>query len=68
MKKKIKVSGMSCNHCKDNVKKTLETLDGLSYVDVNLENGEVSFDCDIFDEVLISSKIEEIGFDYEGEV
>ena len=39
----LKIEGMKCMHCVGTVKKTLETVDGLSDVAVDLENGEVRF-------------------------
>lgn len=35
----LKVSGMSCGHCKMKVEKALKTLDGVEDVQVNLEEG-----------------------------
>jgi len=42
----LKISGMTCMHCKMKVEKALKTLDGIEEVSVNLEAGsaEVSFD------------------------
>ncbi len=42
----IKVEGMKCQHCVANTKKALQELEGVSYVRVDLEQGEVSFDGD----------------------
>jgi hypothetical protein len=36
----IKISGMSCNHCVANVKKVVAKIQGVTEVDVNLEQGE----------------------------
>lgn len=38
MKKKILIEGMSCEHCVGHVKNALEGLDGVTSVEVSLEN------------------------------
>jgi copper chaperone len=40
---RIKVEGMSCQHCVSAVKKALESLQGVEAVQVDLEKGEVRF-------------------------
>lgn len=40
---RIKVEGMSCQHCVSSVREALEALEGISGVRVNLETGEVIF-------------------------
>jgi len=37
MKKKISIEGMSCNHCVNHVKEALSELNGVTSVDVSLE-------------------------------
>lgn len=39
---KIKVGGMMCDHCVATVKKSLEEIEGVSSVSVELKKGEVS--------------------------
>ena len=58
----FKVSGMTCSHCVESVKKTLMKLDGTKSVDINLESGEVVVESDIIDFVLIKKTIEDLGF------
>ena len=36
--KTIKIEGMQCNHCKMTVEKALNSIDGITKVEVNLEN------------------------------
>ncbi len=43
MEERIKVEGMSCQHCVSSVREALEALKGVSGVKVNLETGEVDF-------------------------
>jgi copper chaperone len=37
---KIKIEGMSCNHCKMAVEKTLSNIEGIDSFSVDLEKGE----------------------------
>ena len=37
MKKKINIEGMTCGHCVGRVNKALSAIDGVSEVDVNLD-------------------------------
>ena len=39
MKKTLKIEGMMCGHCKMRVEKALGAVDGVSSVEVNLEDG-----------------------------
>ncbi len=40
------VEGMSCGHCKSAVESALNSIDGVTSADVNLENGQVSVQYD----------------------
>lgn len=42
--KNIKIEGMSCRHCVMAVKKALEDIEGIANVEVDLANGEATFD------------------------
>ncbi len=46
MEKRLKVEGMSCQHCVGRVRKTIEAASGVSGVTVNLEDKEAVFSCD----------------------
>ncbi|TKB10735.1 heavy-metal-associated domain-containing protein [Desulforhopalus sp. IMCC35007] len=59
----IKISGMSCQHCVESVKKALEGLGGLKQVAVNLEAGEASFENSGIEREKIRAAISRIGFD-----
>ena len=50
----IKVKGMMCMHCVAHVKEALEKVDGVSSVEVSLENGEakVTLAKEVSEEVL----------------
>ncbi|MDR2731549.1 MAG: cation transporter [Treponema sp.] len=39
----FKISGMSCDHCKETVNRTIRGFSGVSDVNVNLQNGTASF-------------------------
>lgn len=58
----LKIHGMSCQHCVASTKETLEKIDGISDVDVNLETGEASFQGDI-DIQTVRDAITKIGFE-----
>jgi cation transport ATPase len=46
MKHTYKITGMTCNNCKASVEKYLSDIDHVSYVTVNLENGEAEVTMD----------------------
>ena len=59
----LKIKGMSCQHCVGSVKKTLESIAGLSLVTVNLEAGEATFENDNVIREEIRTAISKIGFE-----
>lgn len=63
MKIQLKVSGMSCGHCKMSVEKVLKEL-GASEVNVDLESGsvQISYDESTTTEEMIVNSIEEAGY------
>ncbi|EMI11230.1 copper ion binding protein [Anoxybacillus gonensis] len=61
----LQVQGMTCGHCKAAVTSALEQLDGVSRVEVHLQEGTVDVD---YDETKVSVEklkeaIEEQGYD-----
>lgn len=62
MKKKILIEGMSCNHCVAHVKEALEGLDGVTFIEVNLEKKYATVETNVSNEVL-KDAIEEEGYD-----
>lgn len=68
-RKVFKVEGMTCQHCVERVKRALYSLEGVSHVEVSLEEGrvEVHSDKDTPFHVL-KSAIEEWGYRVVGEV
>jgi len=61
----ILVEGMTCGHCVETVTQAVQSLKGISQVNIDLEKKQVSVD---FDETLtdldaISSKITGVGFE-----
>ena len=42
--KTVKIKGMTCNHCVMAVTRTLEKIDGVKNVKVDLHKGEATFD------------------------
>lgn len=59
----IKIEGMSCNHCVMAVTKTLEKIDGVSDVSVDLGAGVANYnETKPVDESLLRSEIEKAGY------
>ncbi|OPY10829.1 MAG: Copper chaperone CopZ [Syntrophus sp. PtaB.Bin001] len=65
--KKIKISGMSCNHCVMAATKALNSIEGIRDVKVDLTAGEATFEETApVDPEIIKKKISEAGFDVVG--
>ena len=61
---KIKVKGMTCNHCVMAVTRALSSVDGVKDVKVSLEAGEAVFEETIPVEMaIVKEKIEKAGFE-----
>jgi copper chaperone len=60
---RIKIKGMSCQHCVGSVKKALENVPGLSQIAVDLEAGEASFNNENASREEIRTAISKIGFE-----
>jgi len=62
--KTISIEGMQCNHCKMSVEKALNSIEGITSVEVNLENKNavIEFNKEIENDK-IKSVIEEAGFE-----
>lgn len=61
---KIKVSGMSCQHCAMAVTKALTTVEGVKNVQVDLSSGVVTFDDEKnVDSKLIAAAVNKAGYD-----
>ncbi|NOX32656.1 MAG: heavy-metal-associated domain-containing protein [Deltaproteobacteria bacterium] len=59
----LNVDGMSCGHCSGTVQRTLEEIDGISNVSVDLEGKKATFDADgsgLIDKAV--KKINEAGY------
>lgn len=65
MEKAYKVEGMTCNHCKANVERSLKEIDKVEQVQVDLDNGIALVQGQVED-LDIKSKIEEIGYRFKG--
>lgn len=62
---KLKISGMSCQHCVKTVTDALTTLEGVQRVKVNLRKGEavVRFDELYVNPVNLTDAITQVGFE-----
>lgn len=62
--KKIKIQGMTCQHCMAAVTKALSSIEGIDNVSVDLESGEATFEENIpVDPRIIREKIEDEGYE-----
>jgi hypothetical protein len=66
--KTVKVSGMTCNHCKANVQNNLSTIQGIENIEIDLESGIVKMSGEEINLEEVKSKVESIGYQYDGEV
>ena len=65
-KAKIKIDGMSCQHCVKTVTDVMMGIDGVSQVKVNLKKGEarLKFEQDRLDLELLETAIVTAGFEF----
>ncbi|MFI3264897.1 MAG: permease [Rikenellaceae bacterium] len=59
---KFKVEGMRCNHCRANVEKAIATLEGVTFVSVDLASGDVEVHGNVSRDDVCSA-VSELGFD-----
>jgi copper chaperone len=60
----IKIKGMTCNHCVMAVTKTLEKIDGVKNVKVDLAKAEATFDeVKPVDIEIVKERIRKAGYD-----
>jgi copper chaperone len=61
----LDVKGMSCNHCEHSVKTSVESLNGVSDVKVELKTGKVTveYDASKVDVKTIQDTIEDQGYE-----
>jgi copper chaperone len=59
----VKIKGMSCQHCVGSVKKALESIPGISQVNVDLEAAKATFENNGVDKKEIKAAISGIGFE-----
>ncbi|MCP4625299.1 MAG: heavy-metal-associated domain-containing protein, partial [bacterium] len=63
----ISIDGMNCEHCVKSVTQTLEKLDGIQQVQVNLEEKNALVESvDMPDEALVTQSITDAGFTVTG--
>ena len=65
---KIKVAGMSCQHCVKAVDSALRKIEGVISVKVDLasEAAEIVYDESIFDLTKVREAVVDEGYDYQG--
>lgn len=62
----ITISGMSCGHCVNRVKKAVDALKGISSSDIQIGTAKVSFDETLLSREKIVAAIEEAGYKVTG--
>lgn len=65
MKKKILIEGMRCNNCVGHVRTALEEMEGVSLLEVNLEEKYALVETEV-DNSVLKDVIEEEGYDVVG--
>ena len=67
VKKNFKVNGMMCSHCKANVERALNGLDGVNSAEASVENKNIVVDYDEskVDAMAIKSAVEDAGYQFE---
>ena len=63
MIKEIKIEGMHCPNCVTAVKRELEALEGVTKVDVSLEDAQAIVEAENVADETLQAAIEDIGFD-----
>ena len=63
MIKSIKIEGMHCPNCVAAVKRELEALEGVTKVDVSLEEAQAIVEVENVTDETLQETIEDIGFD-----
>lgn len=66
--KTVKVTGMTCNHCKANVENNLSAISGIDSIEVDLESGKVKLTGDDINLTQVKDKVESIGYQFDGEI
>ena len=63
----IKIKGMSCNYCVMRVTKTLQSIEGIKNVQVDLDSSEATFDeARPVDRKVIEDEIRKAGYEVVG--
>lgn len=63
MQKQLRINGMHCPHCVAAVKTALESLSGVTKVEVNLDHANAIVEGEGISDVDLREAIEDIGFD-----
>ncbi|PID95674.1 MAG: heavy metal-associated domain-containing protein [Bacteroidetes bacterium] len=65
---KVNVKGMNCNHCKASVEKNVLALPNIEFTVVDLNKGELTIKGKDVDLEKVKHKINDLGFEYGGEL
>ena len=64
MKKEFTITGMRCDHCRQNVEKAIAAVEGVAAVKVTLTPGKAEVEGDFSDEAVVEA-VEDTGFEAE---
>jgi copper ion binding protein len=63
----IKIGGMMCQHCVHHIEEALSPLEGVKGVEVSLEKGTATIECDsLIKEDILKKAIEDADYEYLG--
>lgn len=62
MRKEIRIEGMICHNCVRHVKDVLAVIDGVTSVDVNLNEGRAIIECGNIKDDYVKDRIEDLGY------
>jgi len=67
MEKIVSVEGMTCNHCKMNVEKAAQKIEGIEKAEVDLQSGTLKVDGGNINLEELGKTINDLGYVYKGE-
>lgn len=66
MSNKIKVEGMTCNHCKMNVENGIKSVAGVSGTNIDIRTGEVIIEGENVDLQAVKQTVDGLGYKVVG--
>jgi copper chaperone CopZ len=66
--KTVIVEGMTCSHCKANVERAINSVEGVQETVANPSTGQVKIVAEHLDLTKIKASVEKIGYTFAGEI